>query len=210
MTALYFGWPAFRNRHFIIWGGGAGLGGGGGIIFIPAMHQGCTCPTLPQPPQSQSCDDSVTRSMVDNDLFRHSVDFLFFFRYCSLCMAYHCFYTICFCIFGRALCLRGVTLRSLFSPTVFVPHAQWEAYGRGSPPLHDLVSHSANPHCVSDPLPQSILGSSQNWTALNLDSERLSRVAYGEQDTPPHIELDQSVAQSALLCSIDFEQHGTT
>ena len=20
MTALYFGWPAFRNRHFVIWG----------------------------------------------------------------------------------------------------------------------------------------------------------------------------------------------
>ena len=33
MTALYFGWPAFRNRHFFIWGGG-GLAGGG-IIFIP-------------------------------------------------------------------------------------------------------------------------------------------------------------------------------
>ena len=24
MTALYFGWPAFRNRHFVIWGGGGG------------------------------------------------------------------------------------------------------------------------------------------------------------------------------------------
>ena len=31
MTALYFGWPAFRNRHFVIlWGGGGGgLAGGG-------------------------------------------------------------------------------------------------------------------------------------------------------------------------------------
>ena len=24
MTALYFGWPAFRNRHLLIWGGGGG------------------------------------------------------------------------------------------------------------------------------------------------------------------------------------------
>ena len=24
VTALYFGWPAFRNRHFVIWGGGGG------------------------------------------------------------------------------------------------------------------------------------------------------------------------------------------
>ena len=35
MTALYFGWPAFRNRHFVIWGGGGGLGGGGGgMLFL--------------------------------------------------------------------------------------------------------------------------------------------------------------------------------
>ena len=25
VTALYFGWPAFRNRHFVIWGGGGAL-----------------------------------------------------------------------------------------------------------------------------------------------------------------------------------------
>ena len=25
MTALYFGWQAFRNRHFVIWGGGGWL-----------------------------------------------------------------------------------------------------------------------------------------------------------------------------------------
>ena len=35
-----------------------------------------------------------------------------------------------------------------------------EAYGRGSLPLHNLVSDSANPHYVSDPLPQSFVGSS--------------------------------------------------
>ena len=45
-------------------------------------------------------------------------------------------------------------------PTVIVPHAHWEAYGRGSLPLHNLVSDSANPHYVSDPLPQSFVGSS--------------------------------------------------
>ena len=39
----------------------------------------------------------------------------------------------------------------------------------------NLVSDSANPHCMSDPLPQSFVGSSYNWTALNLDSEWLSR-----------------------------------
>jgi hypothetical protein len=41
----------------------------------------------------------------------------------------------------------------------FVPHARWEAHGRGSPPLHNLVSDSANPHGVSEPLPQSFVGS---------------------------------------------------
>ena len=40
--------------------------------------------------------------------------------------------------------------------TVIVPHAHWEAYGRGSLPLHYLVSDSATPHCVSDPLPQPL------------------------------------------------------
>ena len=37
VAALYFGWPAFRNSHFVI-GGGGGAGGGGGIIFISAVH----------------------------------------------------------------------------------------------------------------------------------------------------------------------------
>jgi hypothetical protein len=36
-------------------------------------------------------------------------------------------------------------------PTVIVPHAHWEPYGRGSLPLHSLVPDSANPHYVSDP-----------------------------------------------------------
>ena len=53
-----------------------------------------------------------------------------------------------------------------------------------------LVPDSANPHCVSDPLPQSFVGSSENWTALNLHSERLSRVPYGEQEPPAHLGLD--------------------
>jgi hypothetical protein len=38
--------------------------------------------------------------------------------------------------------------------TVIVPHAHWEAYRRGSLPLQNLVSDSANPDYVSDPLPQ--------------------------------------------------------
>jgi hypothetical protein len=47
-----------------------------------------------------------------------------------------------------------------FQPTVIVPHAHWEAYGRGSLPLHNLVSDSATPHYMPDPLPQSLVGSS--------------------------------------------------
>ena len=43
---------------------------------------------------------------------------------------------------------------------VRLPHAHWEAYGRGSLPPHNPVSDSANPHYVSDPLPQSFVGSS--------------------------------------------------
>ena len=54
---------------------------------------------------------------------------------------------------------KGIPV-SLFQPTVIVPHAHWEAYGRGSLPLHHVVSDSANPHYVSDPLPQSFVGSS--------------------------------------------------
>ena len=32
-----------------------------------------------------------------------------------------------------------------FSPQSVVPHAPWEAYGRGSVLLHNLVSESAHP-----------------------------------------------------------------
>jgi hypothetical protein len=46
------------------------------------------------------------------------------------------------------------TLCCLFQPELFAPHAHWEAYGRGSLPLHNLVSDSANPHYVSDPVPR--------------------------------------------------------
>ena len=44
---------------------------------------------------------------------------------------------------------------------------------------------------MSDPLPQSFVGSSLHRKALNLDSERLSRVPYDEQGTPAHLGLDQ-------------------
>jgi hypothetical protein len=50
--------------------------------------------------------------------------------------------------------------RCLLQTTVFVPGAHWEAYGCGSLPPHNLVSDSANPRYVSDPLPQSFVGSS--------------------------------------------------
>ena len=43
-----------------------------------------------------------------------------------------------------------------FSASVIVPRAHWEAYGRGSLPLHNLVSDLANPHFVSDPLPRPL------------------------------------------------------
>ena len=42
----------------------------------------------------------------------------------------------------------------LFQPTVIVLRAHWEAYGRGSLPLQNLVSDSAHPHYVSDPPPR--------------------------------------------------------
>ena len=48
-----------------------------------------------------------------------------------------------------------------------------------------------------DPLPQSFVGSSQNWTAPNLDAERLSRVPHGEQGTPAHLGLDPGRGDSA-------------
>ena len=43
VTALYFGWPAFRSRHFVIWGGG------GGIIFIPVVR--CGAPLMTNAPR---------------------------------------------------------------------------------------------------------------------------------------------------------------
>ena len=36
VTALYFGWPAFRNRHFVL--GGRGGGCPPPVILIPAFH----------------------------------------------------------------------------------------------------------------------------------------------------------------------------
>ena len=57
--------------------------------------------------------------------------------------------------------------------------------------LHNLVSDSANPHHVSDLLPQSFAGSWEHRTAVNLDSETLSQVPYDEQGTPAHVGLDQ-------------------
>jgi hypothetical protein len=49
-------------------------------------------------------------------------------------------------------------LNSMPVPTVIVPHAHWEAYGRGSFPPNNLVLDSANPHCVPDPLTQTLWG----------------------------------------------------
>ena len=43
--------------------------------------------------------------------------------------------------------------RYALQPTVTVPHARRDAYGRGSLPLHKQVSDPAFPHYVSDPLP---------------------------------------------------------
>ena len=62
-------------------------------------------------------------------------------------------------------------------PAVIVPHAHGEAYRRGGFQLHNLVLDSANPHCQVR---------HQHWTALNLDSQRLSRVP-----TPAHLGLSQ-------------------
>ena len=56
VTALYFGWPAFRNRHFVIWGGGAGWGGGGHPPLYSSLppttkrHQPPPTATSHQPP----------------------------------------------------------------------------------------------------------------------------------------------------------------
>ena len=55
---------------------------------------------------------------------------------------------------GEHLSLQSSHRCFFLQPTVIVPHAHWEAYGRGSLPLHMLVSDSGNPHYVSDPLPQ--------------------------------------------------------
>ena len=90
-------------------------------------------------------------------------------------------------LFLRASCLGK---RNFAGPTVRQPQRQgetgctaefcvhWEAYGHGSLPSHNLVSDSAIPHYVSDPLLQSLVGSSYDWTALNLDSERWSQLPY--------------------------------
>ena len=57
--------------------------------------------------------------------------------------------------FPQAAWFLGWKIPCLFQPTVLVAHAHWEAYyGHGSLPLHNLVSDSANPHYVSDPLPR--------------------------------------------------------
>ena len=127
-------------------------------------NRACMPHTPPQPPQSQSCDDSVTRSMVANDLFTtvltsflhtafsvHGTP-LFLHHMCVHCHP-------CLCM----LCSLNCVLHSavFFQPTVFVPHAHWEAYGRGSLPLHNLVSDSAHPQYVSDPRPQSFVGTGQ-------------------------------------------------
>jgi len=79
---------------------------------------------------------------------------------------------------------RWEQLAVSFSRQSIVPHAHWEAYGRGSLPLHNLVSDSANPHCMSDPLPQAFVGSSRHRTALSLHPKTLSQVPYDEQGTP--------------------------
>ena len=50
--------------------------------------------------------------------------------------------------------------RCLFQPSVIVPHAHWEAYGRGGLPLHILVSDSANALTVCQIRYHAIVGSS--------------------------------------------------
>jgi len=84
-----------------------------------------------------------------------------------------------------------LTLPVFFSLQSFVLHAHRKPTG-GSLPRHIPFSDSAYPHCVSDPLPQSFVGSSYNWTALNHDSERSSRVPYSEQAMLAHLGLSQT------------------
>jgi hypothetical protein len=83
-----------------------------------------------------------------------------------------------------------LTLPVFFSLQSFVLHAHRKPTG-GSLPRHIPFSDSAYPHCVSDPLPQSFVGSSYNWTALNHDSERSSRVPYSEQAMLAHLGLEK-------------------
>ena len=61
--------------------------------------------------------------------------------------------------FARALFhSRAASVYPVRGVQTFVPHVHWESHGRGSLPLHKLVSDSAIPHCVSDLLPQSLCG----------------------------------------------------
>ena len=77
------------------------------------------CPTLPQPPKIQSCNDSVTRPMEDNDLIHHSVGFLLrpFFCACHAASLHHLYVHRPPC--HRILCCSTVFLRSaaFFQPS---------------------------------------------------------------------------------------------
>ena len=53
VTGLYFGWPAFRNRHFVIWGRGAGWGGD-----PPQLYSSLVTPP-PSPPLTGYMDGWV-------------------------------------------------------------------------------------------------------------------------------------------------------
>ena len=48
-----------------------------------------------------------------------------------------------------------------------VPGIKGQSYGRDSLPLNNLVSDSANPHYVSDPVPQSFVGSFVELNSLS-------------------------------------------
>ena len=52
--------------------------------------------------------------------------------------------------------------------------ARWLPFVREA--QSSYIANTANPQYVSDPLPQSFVISSQNWTVLNLDSEVVSSV----------------------------------
>ena len=92
------------------------------------------------------------------------------------------------CWFIPAFSLHTAVLFSLQS--LCLMHT-WKPAGGAVSHCRTWFSDSANPHYVSDPLPQLFVGSSWHQTALNLDSETLSRVPYDEQGTPAHLGLDQ-------------------